>query len=291
MNWVRSARNTDSLRQRLLSLARARGEDFQFVLDRFAVERLLYRLSISAHRDDFMLKGAMLFALWFDAPHRPTRDADFLGRGSPDPERLRTILLDLCEMDVDDGLVFENETLRIIETRDGAEYDGLRANLVARLGTARCNVQWDVGFGDAVTPGPQTVDCPTILEDFPHAVIQAYPRESMFAEKLEAMAKLGIVNSRMKDYFDLSALVQEGALSIDTLRTAVQSTFNRRRTDLPSGIPVGLSDAFLEDAEKVALWRAFLARNRLEAPPLADVVRQLRAFVTDNALFRSAARR
>lgn len=149
-----SASRIASIRQRLLDRARARGEDFQFVLDRYAVERLLYRLSISPHRDQFLLKGAMLFALWFDQPHRPTRDADFLGVGPAEPERLAGILRELCAIACDDGLTMDVDSIDVAAIREQAEYDGLRVVLRASLGSARCHVQWDVGFGDAVTPRP-----------------------------------------------------------------------------------------------------------------------------------------
>src|SRR5690606_16091686 len=141
------------------------GEEFQLTLDRYAVERLLYRLSISRHRADFLLKGAMLFRHWFDQEHRPTRDADFLGFGSPDPARIEAIIHELCGLEADDGLVFELGDLRVSEIRETARYDGLRVNLRARLGTAECLIQWDVGFGDAVTPGPEDAELPTLLDD------------------------------------------------------------------------------------------------------------------------------
>ena len=227
---VPAASRIASIRQRLLDRARARGEDFQLVLDRFAVERLLYRLSISPHHDQFLLKGALLFALWFDAPHRPTRDADFLGF----------------------------------------------------LGGARCHVQWDVGFGDAVTPGPQQADYPVLLDGFAPPRLGVYPRETVFAEKLEAIATLGIANSRMKDYFDLAALIREGAMDDATLAKAIRVTFQRRGTALPDRVPFGLSEAFSSDTQKQVQWAAFLRRNRLSAPDLADVVATIRTSI--NAL-------
>ena len=141
----------DSIRQRLLNHARSTGEEFQLTLDRYAVERLLYRLSISRHRNDFLLKGAMLFRHWFEHEHRPTRDADFLGSGLPDPAKIEAIVRELCRIDVDDGLVFDLSELRVGEIRETARYDGLRVQLRAKLGVAACLVQWDIGFGDAVT--------------------------------------------------------------------------------------------------------------------------------------------
>lgn len=268
-----------SIRQRLLDRARGYGEDFQLVLDRFAVERLLYRLSISPHRDQFLLKGAMLFAVWFDVPHRPTRDADFLGFGSADPERTAGILRELCVMDLDDGLTFDLDSLDIEETREAASYAGLRVRLNATLGSARCHVQWDVGFGDAVTPGPVETDYPVLLDDMPAPRLRVYPRETVFAEKLEAIATLGIANSRMKDYFDLLALIREGAMDEAAQRAAIRATFERRGTQLPEDVPFGLTDEFSHDRQKQAQWQAFLRRNRLDGISLEDAASEIRSFV------------
>jgi predicted nucleotidyltransferase component of viral defense system len=274
-----AANRVASIRQRLLDRARTRGEDFQLVLDRFAVERLLYRLSTSPYRDQFLLKGAMLFVLWFDQPHRPTRDADFLGFGSPDPDRLAVVARDLCEIHSDDGLRFDPASIAVEPIREEANYEGLRLRLQALLGNARCHVQWDVGFGDAVTPAPTETDYPVLLDGFPPPRLRVYPRETVFAEKLEAIASLGIANSRMKDYFDLLALVRESAMDQPTLVAAVRATFDRRGTGLPDGMPFGLTEDFSADGQKQAQWNAFLRRNRLAAPDLNAVVGEIRTFV------------
>lgn len=269
----------DSIRQRLLNHAKQADEDFQLTLDRYAVERLLYRLSISRHRDDFLLKGAMLFRHWFDHEHRPTRDADFLGFGSPDPARVEAIVRELCAKEVDDGLVFDLSNLGVTEIRETARYDGLRVNLRARLGTAACLVQWDIGFGDAVTPGPEDAELPTLLEDLPAPSLRIYPRETVFAEKLEAIVVLGMANSRMKDYFDLLSLAREGRLDQGVLSNAVSATFERRGTPMPGAMPVGLTAEFASDNAKQRQWKAFLDRGRLEAPRLSEVVAELAGVV------------
>jgi len=268
-----------SIRQRLLDRAKAHGEDFQLVLDRYAVERLLYRLSQSSHRDEFVLKGAMLFALWFDEAHRPTRDADFLGFGPPDPDHLANMIREICTMDADDGLRYDTDSIIVDAIREEAKYDGLRLTLPALLGNARCTVQWDVGFGDAVTPGPVQVSYPTLLDDMPAPQMRVYPRETVFAEKLEAIAHLGIANSRMKDYFDLLALVREGAMVPDDAAAAIAATFERRGTPSMRGLPFGLSDEFANDAQKQSQWQAFLKKSRLEAPSLEAVVAEIRDYV------------
>jgi len=237
MSSAPPANRVASIHQRLLDRARMRGEEFQFVLDRFAVERLLYRLSQSSYRDEFVLKGAMLFALWFDQPHRPTRDADFLGFGPPDADRLHETIRKLCTIDADDGLSYDTDSINVEYTREEARYDGLRATLRASLGNARCIVQWDVGFGDAVTPGAIQADYPTLLDDMPAPDLRVYPRETVFSEKLEAIAVLGIANSRMKDHFDLLALARENTMDPARLAAAVRATFARRGTPVLPGSP------------------------------------------------------
>lgn len=263
-----------SIRERLLNLARARGEDFQLLLDRYAVERLIYRLSVSPEREQFLLKGALLFNLWFDAPHRPTRDADLLGFGAPEAERIATVVRQWCAIDCDDGIAYDGATLAVEPIREEASCGGLRVMLRATLGNARCTVQIDVGFGDAVTPAPVEMTYPGLLDDLPAARIRVYPRETAFAEKFETIVVLGIANSRMKDYFDLLMLVREGALDKKSLGQAIAATFKRRSTPLPAEMPLGLSAEFAQDAQKRAQWAAFLTRNRLTAPALADTHEQ-----------------
>ncbi|MDI9272876.1 nucleotidyl transferase AbiEii/AbiGii toxin family protein [Stenotrophomonas sp. PFBMAA-4] len=268
-----------SIRQRLRDGARARNEDFQYVLDRFAVERMLYRLSQSPYQQQFLLKGAMLFAIWFDVPHRPTRDADFLGYGRTDPAHLTRIVHDLCAMELDDGLHFDAASTVIDPIREGSTYQGLRMRLQARLGNALCHVQWDVGFGDAVLQAPPECEYPVLLDEFPPPRLRVYPREAVFAEKLEAIAALGIANSRMKDYFDLLALAREGQMARPALVATISATFERRGTRWTQPVPFGLSEEFADDPHKQAQWTAFLRRNRLHAESLDAVVKEISAFV------------
>jgi predicted nucleotidyltransferase component of viral defense system len=280
MSAARRPRNRPaSIRQRLLDLARERGEDFQAILDRYAVERLLYRLSISDQRNEFLLKGALLFAVWFDAPHRPTRDADLLGFGEPAAPRLADSVGRLCAIAAGDAITYDATTIRVQEIRERASYPGLRVNLRAELDNARCNVQLDVGFGDAVTPAPVEAEYRSLLADLPSPRLRVYPRESVYAEKLEAIAQLGIANSRMKDYFDLLALAREDAMDTATLARAIAATFERRGTPLPEAMPLGLSAEFTRDAEKRQQWNAFLNRNRLEAPELEATIEEIARFL------------
>ena len=266
-----------SVHARLLARAKERREDFNLVLTRYAVERFLYRLSISTAREQFLLKGALLFDLWFEVPHRPTRDADFLGLGPSDATALAETIRSVCALDTDDGMSYDSSTMAIEEIREETNYGGLRVKLRAFLGNARSSLQLDVGYGDAVTPGPMDADYPTLLDDFPAPKLRVYPRETVAAEKLEAIVSLGIANSRMKDYFDLRALAREGALDARALVTAIAATFQRRGTALRAAVPLGLTEAFATDPQKRAQWKGFLARNRIEAPSLDEVVAEVRA--------------
>lgn len=261
-----------SILDRLLTLAKQRGDDYNLVLNRFALERLLCRLSTSAHADSFLLKGALLFALWYDDPHRPTRDADLLGFGQDDAEHLIAVFRDVAAMSMDDGIVFDVASVRADAIREDNTYGGTRINLVARIGSARCSLQIDVGFGDAVTPEAQRVVFPTLLNDFPAPTLRVYPVYTVIAEKYQAMVMLGMANSRMKDFYDLAVIARRTELDGATLAGAIAATFARRSTALPTVRPLALTSQFSEDKTKGGQWQAFLNKNRLIGAPLAETV-------------------
>ena len=275
-----SARNISaSVRDRLLNKARAEKLDYNLLLTRYVLERMLYRLSISKQRDQFILKGALLFDLWFDVPHRPTHDADFLGFGSAEIPHIEETFRDICRIEVEDGIAFQPDTVKAAEIRKEANYAGVRVTLLGMLDSARCPVQIDIGFGDAVVPGPDEVHYPVILGEMPGPHLHVYPRYTVVAEKLEALTSLGMLNSRMKDYFDLWILAKHSDFDGQILSRAVAATFDRRRTAIPAGVPIGLSDEFINDAQKGKQWQAFLRKNALEPIPLATVVGDLRDFL------------
>ena len=261
-----------SILARLLTLAKQRGDDYSLLLNRFALERLLARVSISPHADRFLLKGALLFALWYDTPHRPTRDADLLGFGPDDEAYLIATFREIATMDLGDGIVFDPDSVKADAIREDNTYGGTRITLVARIGSARCALQIDVGFGDAVTPGPQTVAYPSLLGDFPAPTLRVYPVYTVIAEKYQAMVMLGQANSRMKDFFDLAVIARRTELDAATLAAALVATFARRQTALPTERPLALTQQFSEDAAKLRQWQAFLNKNRIEAASLGDTV-------------------
>jgi hypothetical protein len=268
-----------SVRARLLDRARAERSDFQVLLTRYALERLLYRLSVSPHRDHFILKGAMLFVTWVDDPFRPTRDLDLLGYGDSEADAIAETFRAICSQPVeDDGVTFDVVTLLAAAIREEAEYGGVRVRTTATIAGARIPIQVDIGFGDVVTPAPVEVDYPTLL-DAPTPHLRVYPVETVVAEKFDAIVALGIANSRLKDFYDLWLIAKTFDLDRSVLATAVHNTFDRRQTALPSDTPLGLSDAYAETWDNQ--WRAFLGRERMAAAPqgLATVLEELRRFL------------
>lgn len=265
-----------SVQVRLAHHAKTIGVDPNLVLTRYAVERFLYRLSRSPYGERFVLKGALLILAWLGETLRPTRDADLLGFGDLSDEALLAIFQEICDVEATpDAVTFLPASVALSPIRDEDTYGGRRITLQARLGAARLVIQVDIGIGDAITPAPQWLDYPSLL-DAPRPRLRAYPRETVVAEKLHAMVMLGTRNSRMKDYFDVWALLREQAMNGRTLASAIAATFERRRTALPGEVPAGLADAFVNDPAKRAQWQAFVSRNRIEAPPLDEVVPDIR---------------
>lgn len=278
-----------SIQVRLAGHAKSIGVDSNLVLTRYGVERFLYRLSRSPHAERFVLKGALLLMAWLGETLRPTRDADLLGFGELSDEDLVRILRDVCEAEVEpDAIAFLPESVQIEPIRVEDAYGGRRARIEARIGKARLTVQVDIGIGDAVTPAPEWMEYPGLL-DLPRPRLRVYSRGSVVAEKLHAIVLLGVGNSRMKDYFDLRAMAREGVLDPDQLAGAISATFARRRTVVPVEMPSGLSEGFGNDPASQAQWKAFLTRNRLEGPAFAEVVREVREF-TEGPLRRARER-
>lgn len=268
-----------SLRAKLLNHARKTNQDFNLVLTRFCLERLLYRVSISEYKDQFLLKGALLFDLWFDIPHRPTRDADLLGFGSSEIPDIERVFKEICATEVDDGVEFLDTTVSAEEIRKEANYSGVRVTLQASLSGAISHLQIDIGFGDAVTPAPEEAVYPVILDELEQPKLSVYPKYTVVAEKLEALTSLGIANSRLKDYFDLWILARQTEFDGETLRQAISATFACRKTKLPEARPLGLTAEFAEDPQKQTQWNAFIRKNALDAIPLEEVVKFLDGFL------------
>ncbi len=267
-----------SVHARLLNKARESGRTFNELLQYFAMERFLYRLSQSPHRDRFVLKGALMLAVWDSSLTRPTMDIDFLGRLQNDPDYLAAAVQELCRQDVaEDGVVFDEESIRAERIVEEAEYAGVRVRFQGRLGKAKIPMQLDIGFGDLVVPEARLSAYPTIL-DSPVFEVRGYSRESTIAEKFEAMVKLGRINSRMKDFYDIRLLSRQFEFRGELLAKAIQATFERRRTALEPGGIQALSE-LQQDPNKAKQWDAFLARTRLERLSFEDAMQSIIAFL------------
>lgn len=269
-----------SILRRLRNRAQAEGRNAQDLLRYYAIERFLYRLSQSPHVDQFVLKGALIFLAWgIDFP-RPTRDIDLRGSASIDVEAMRRIVQDICQIPViADGMAFDAASVTGELVREGARYQGVRIRFNGALGKSRTSMQIDIGVADAITPSAQRVHYPTLL-DMPAPALRGYPPETVIAEKVEAMVVLDEINSRMKDFYDVWLIAQRFEFDGSLLQRAIHATFRQRRTDLPAGLPVALTDSFA--AQKQEMWRAFVVRNDLGAVVPVDfrtVVEGLRTFI------------
>ena len=268
-----------SVRQRLLNLARSDRRPFGELLQYFAMERFLHRLSESAHADRFILKGALMLQAWHAPTIRPTMDIDLLGRTSSAEAELAQQLRDILTVPVaPDGLAFEADSLRTERITEGTDYEGIRVRFPGALGTARVRMQVDIGFGDVVYPEPVAMELPTVLE-FPAPLLLCYRREAAIAEKLQASVKLGMLNSRMKDFYDIWLLSRQFDFDGPELTEAIRRTFRRRGTELPSELEA-LSGPFV--ADKQTLWTAFRSRLRQEHLPVsfAEVAAALSSFLS-----------
>jgi hypothetical protein len=271
---------TASIRQRLLNHAKAHGDDYQRILTRYAIERLLYRLSRTAAASErYMLKGAMLFVTWPQHTFRPTGDLDLLGHGDFDPKAVGQLFAEICAAEyLADGIVLDPKPISAEPVREDDNYQGVRLMLRARLGTAVIPVQVDIGFGDSVFPQPKRRIFPCLLEEMPAANILMYPAETVIAEKFEAMARFGEATSRMKDFHDIWITIRTFDFDLATLVQAVGGTLRRRGTAAPTDMPFVLTPAFGEIDAKQSMWTGFLRRSppAFPPPPLVIVLEDLR---------------
>jgi hypothetical protein len=270
-----------SIRNRLFALAKSRGEDFQVVLTQYGLERVMHRIGQSPYREQFVLKGAMLFSLWSEEAHRATRDLDLLGRGASEITHLEAVFQEIMRMEVEaDGLEFVEASLRGARIREDQEYEGVRVQFEVRLASARIPVQIDVGFGDAITPAAEEIVYPSLL-NLSQPRLLAYPRETVVAEKFQAMVQLGIANSRMKDFYDLWVMSERFEFAGVLLAEAIRRTFARRGTAIPVEAPLALTSEYAEDATKQKQWAGFINRLKLSTKDLTlpEVIDALREFL------------
>ena len=251
-----------SVRQKLLNVAKVRAADFQQIGTQYSLERLLYRISISEHRDRLILKGGLLFLAWQADTARPTRDADFLSFGSSDTDEIKKAFQSILSLPAEDGVQFDLTAIEATRIRPEDEYDGVRVTTNATISGARFPIQVDIGFGDAITPGTQEIHFPTLL-DQPAPHVLSYPPETVIAEKLEAIISLGDINGRLKDFYDLGVISRMFEINGGILAKAIAATFARRKTDLPEAEPPSLMPAFANLDTTKRNWDAFIRRNTL----------------------------
>ncbi|MEN8255976.1 MAG: nucleotidyl transferase AbiEii/AbiGii toxin family protein [Verrucomicrobiota bacterium] len=271
-----------SVFQRLLNKAKADKVDFNLLLSRYGMERFLYRLATSPHHGRFILKGASLFLVWKGQNYRVTRDVDFLSSGDSDPRQLKEVFQAIClqECRQDDGMAYSPETVKAESIREDQEHGGVRVTLIGKLGNARIPLQIDIGFGDAITPEPENIEYPTLL-DSPVPHLKAYPRYTLIAEKFETMVRLGIANSRMKDFFDIWLLSELFEFEDHVLEHAIANTFARRGSTVPHEPPFAFTPAFYDDPQKQLQWKAFTRKSKptVEVGDFQSVVSALAGFI------------
>ena len=253
----------ESVKGRLLKLARERKEDFNFILRQYVLQRLMYRLSVSDYANDFLLKGGLLFWVLNEDFHRPTKDMDLLGFGSDDITLLKDKFLRIIQLEQNDGLFFEPTKLQAIEIKEDAKYQGIRITGRSTLVKADIPYQIDIGFGDAVIPVERVTEIPAFLDDLPSPSLKIYPIESVLAEKFHAMVFLGLANSRMKDFFDIVIFASIMPLESASLQSAIQATFDRRETIFDQAQLNLFSKPFKTNKDKQVQWEAFIKKNSL----------------------------
>ncbi len=278
---ARKVQNTAaSVHQRLITMAKESSRPFNELLQYFAIERFIYRLSMSPHADRFILKGALMFLAWNGQPVRPTMDIDLLGKIENNLDVIIAAMKDACDMDVKaDGMSFDAGSVTAVRITETAKYEGVRVRLRCSLGNAVVPLQVDIAFGDVIVPGPRKVAYPALL-DFPVPKLNGYTRESAIAEKFEAMVKLGVVNSRMKDFYDIWMLSQSSDFKGKTLSEAIARTFENRRTPIAAN-PTVFEPSFIDDANKKTQWIAFIRKAKLVNAPEAfeEVVAAVKVFL------------
>lgn len=279
---ARNIKNTPaSVHQRLLDKARASSRPFNELLQYFAIERFIYRLSESPHADRFILKGALMFPAWSGSTSRPTMDIDLLGKIDNRLEAIVSVMKDVCGMDVEaDGMSFNAKTVTAARITEDADYEGMRVRIQGSLGKARVSLQIDIGFGDVIVPGPGRVAYPTLL-DFPAPELNGYTMESTIAEKFQTMVKLGVLNGRMKDFYDIWMLSRMFDFRGVTLAEAIRAAFEQRGTRLDA-VPVLFRAIVREEEGKQIQWRGFIRKTKLtEAPDdFKEVVDRLADFLS-----------
>ncbi|MEK6564199.1 MAG: nucleotidyl transferase AbiEii/AbiGii toxin family protein [Candidatus Omnitrophota bacterium] len=272
-----------SVKAQLQNKAKETNRPFAEVMQYYGMERFLYRFSKSKYADKFVLKGALLFAVWQIPDRRTTLDIDFLARFDNEVTTIEKVMKEVCDISVDlDGLNFDSQTVKGTKIKEDADYEGVRVKFTGFLDRARIPMQIDVGFGDIVYPRTKVIDYPVIL-DFPKPHLNGYPQESVISEKFEAMIKLGLLNSRMKDFYDIWLMMRQFEFKGANIASAVKKTFNNRKTDVPNKKPLFANEIYDEKSDRQTLWSAFLKKGDIQHAPetLSTTAKEIENFLIE----------
>lgn len=268
---------SESIYSRLKNIALAKNRPTQEILRYYAMERFLYRLSISQYKRSFFLKGGLMLMVWDPATHRATVDIDLLAKANNSLENISRILKEICAHSVlQDGIEFNSTDLILTESQVETEYTGLSARFSAHLHTAKLPLRIDIGFSDKIFPKPANVDYPTLL-DFPSPMLQGYTPETMIAEKLDAVVKLGLANSRMKDFYDIWTIVNQFQIKPEKIAPVIRKVFKNRKT-IVREIPKAFSEIFYSTSKTRERWDSFLQGIGHDSIPLEKVIFEIRDF-------------
>ena len=275
-----------SIKAQLKNKAKEVNRPFAEILQYYGMERFLYRLSQSKYADKFILKGALLFTAWDIPERRTTLDIDFLAQFDNEITAIETVIKDVCNVEVSpDGLKFDPKTVEGRIIKEDADYEGVRIKFIGFLDRAHIPMQIDFGFGDIVYPKTKIIDYPVIL-DLPKPHLNGYPQESVISEKLEAMIKLGPLNSRMKDFYDIWLMMRQFEFKGTHLIQAIKKTFNHRKTDIPKDKPLFADEIYDEKSDRQTLWSAFLKKGDIQHAPktLSATAKEIENFLIEPIL-------
>lgn len=268
---------SESIYTKLKNIALTKNRPTQEVLRYYAMERFLYRLSASKHKNSFFLKGGLMLMVWDPDTHRATVDIDLLAKANNSIDNISRILKEICAQPVPrDGIEFNSTDLKLAESQIETEYIGLSARFSARLHTAKLLLRLDIGFSDKIFPKPVNLNYPVLL-DFPSPQLKGYTPETMIAEKLDAMVKLGLANSRMKDFYDVWTMVNQFQIKQEMIALIIREVFQNRKTTIRE-VPKAFTGAFYKSPKTIERWDSFLKGIGHDSIPLENVIFDIRNF-------------
>jgi hypothetical protein len=266
----------ESIRQKLKNLSIARNRPFEEILRYYGIERFLYRLSISSYATNFFLKGGLMLKVWDAEDHRATMDIDLLAQISNKIENLKRTIDEVAFIQTEDAIIFNTQKLILHKTQTGGNYEGVSASFSANLDTAQIPILIDIGFNDLVIPEPRMILYPTLLP-LPAPKLLGYTPETVIAEKIESIVKLGLINTRMKDFYDIWTICQSHKLDSDTLKLAIEKVFSNRKTKLE--YPISFSKTFYEAPAILQRWDNFLSGMGKDPISLQDIILEISDFI------------